>query len=85
MRGTGLYGFHFSFREEDYPRVCGEQSPLFLYIPYTPGLPPRMRGIVHKNLSDHMERGITPAYAGNRLYGSIFKSSKLARMFPKIH
>lgn len=25
-----------------------------------------MRGIVHKNLSDHMERGITPAYAGNR-------------------
>lgn len=24
MRGTGLYGFHFSFREEDYPRVCGE-------------------------------------------------------------
>jgi hypothetical protein len=44
-----------------------------------------MRGIVHKNLSDHMERGITPAYAGNRLYGSIFKSSKLARMFPKIH
>ena len=28
---------------------------------------------------------ITPAYAGNRLYGSIFKSSKIARMFPKIH
>lgn len=26
-----------------------------------------MRGIVHKNLSDHMERGITPAYAGNRM------------------
>lgn len=27
-----------------------------------------MRGIVHKNLSDHMERGITPAYAGNSFW-----------------
>lgn len=44
-----------------------------------------MRGIVEAAGSAPVRRRITPAYAGNRLYGSIFKSSKLARMFPKIH
>lgn len=44
-----------------------------------------MRGIVERGDKVGYAVGITPAYAGNRLYGSIFKSSRLARMFPKIH
>ena len=44
-----------------------------------------MRGIVQSAMLEASRIGITPAYAGNRLYCSIVKSSRFARMFPKIH
>ena len=52
----------------DHPRVCGEklfQSPL-LRLPL--GSPPRVQGKVLKELIALLFHGITPAYAGKRLW-----------------
>ena len=52
----------------DHPRVCGEK--LLLYSRYKPckGSPPRMRGKDHRAGGIGGAVGITPAYAGKRVY-----------------
>ena len=48
----------------DHPRVCGEKNSSRTWPPCGVGSPPRMRGKVGVALSQFVDIGITPAYAG---------------------
>ena len=56
---------------EDHPRVCGEESQVLDYEVRKEGSPPRMRGRARTMKIDGKKLGITPAYAGKRLNGSL--------------
>ena len=55
----------------DHPRVCGEESFGCSCCVPSMGSPPRMRGRVVVGLAAFLASGITPAYAGKRLNGSL--------------
>ena len=56
------------FTSWDHPRVCGEKCFGFVHRLAVYGSPPRMRGKVARSVFDRFPTGITPAYAGKRLY-----------------
>ena len=49
---------------EDHPRLCGEKCLLLHFLWCRLGSPPPMRGKVGHAGENHVEFGITPAYAG---------------------
>ena len=53
---------------EDHPRVCGEKNVKMLKSKWKLGSPPRMRGKGPAMSPGHITCGITPAYAGKRLF-----------------
>ena len=53
---------------KDHPRVCGEKISVKFCCTSASGSPPRMRGKVAVSLVLILAAGITPAYAGNRLW-----------------
>ena len=54
----------------DHPRVCGEKFSSCRKPSSVPGSPPRMRGKGHRAGAARRRAGITPAYAGKRLFRS---------------
>ena len=52
----------------DHPRVCGEKPPFHSSMASSPGSPPRMRGKACPQPRQTREPGITPAYAGKRIF-----------------
>ena len=52
----------------DHPRVCGEKYTVVPGYPFTMGSPPRMRGKEINFCTILGKMGITPAYAGKRLW-----------------
>ena len=52
----------------DHPRVCGEKPARLTAKAPAGGSPPRMRGKVHCSTRVSIHHGITPAYAGKRLW-----------------
>ena len=52
----------------DHPRICGEKAEMGGFIPRFSGSPPRMRGKVLPDRGRVLGVGITPAYAGKRLW-----------------
>ena len=52
-------------KQEDHPRVCGEQPRIFFRLALQEGSPPRVRGTGRQHRCDGAGRGITPACAGN--------------------
>ena len=48
----------------DHPRVCGENVDLVLFLLYTGGSPPRVRGKLTHNVFNELSVRITPACAG---------------------
>lgn len=85
MRGIGVAVFHVPLDFRITPAYAGNRQIAPVTNLQTAGLPLRMRGIEWSSLSCLLWARITPAYTGNRLYCSIVKSSRFARMFPKIH
>ena len=68
MRGKVLRHFFHKLRIGDHPRLCGEKLLILCTSCNRKGSPPPMRGKVY-NLSGTVDRtGITPAYAGKRLW-----------------
>ena len=53
-------------RNQDHPRVCGEEGEGSAQLPQSGGSPPRMRGRVLAAGLDNLIDRITPAYAGKR-------------------
>ena len=59
----------FSDRQtEDHPRVCGEKLIMPAGTAWLKGSPPRMRGKAGLHYNAVFTGGITPAYAGKRIY-----------------
>ena len=54
------------FRPTDHPRVCGEKLMRRRANGEETGSPPRMRGKAYLYVCPDRQRGITPAYAGER-------------------
>ena len=54
----------------DHPRVCGEKHSLVVALRLHLGSPPRMRGKGRQRRQELVWTGITPAYAGKRLFAS---------------
>ena len=52
-------------RTWDHPRTCGEQFQYFVKFPDPAGSPPHMRGTELLTDSSNIDKGITPAHAGN--------------------
>ena len=52
------------FLPQDHPRVCGEKQRGVKDMKAAGGSPPRMRGKVRYEVREHVQAGITPAYAG---------------------
>ena len=52
----------------DHPRICGEKTSPSITPPKILGSPPRMRGKGRAARLHHLIDGITPAYAGKRLW-----------------
>ena len=52
----------------DHPRVCGEKSDFVIFARPAQGSPPRMRGKGRPAQGGTPATGITPAYAGKRMY-----------------
>ena len=52
----------------DHPRMCGEKSLVMRWMSRSMGSPPRVRGKAGYLAIKRMDEGITPAYAGKRLY-----------------
>ena len=60
------------FRDEkDHPRVCGEKQIKTAFTNESEGSPPRMRGKGGRAGTAVQAHGITPAYAGKRMIGSL--------------
>ena len=53
---------------EDHPRVCGEKADEMCDQFIKEGSPPRMRGKAYRCRKLTRNTGITPAYAGKRVY-----------------
>ena len=53
---------------EDHPRLCGEKSVWHDDTHSVPGSPPPMRGKVLRGSMIRRMSGITPAYAGKRIF-----------------
>ena len=51
--------------QKDHPRVCGEQASVIFQRLQHKGSPPRVRGTVLCQVMQFLNRGITPACAGN--------------------
>ena len=69
--GKSSFPAALSAPARDHPRVCGEEL-LVLHTSFLiPGSPPRMRGRVNSGAIHEFRSGITPAYAGKRLNGSL--------------
>ena len=62
--------------EEDHPRGCGEYFAGCTVCIHRLGSPPRVRGIHVKTLTRSEAAGITPAGAGNTIYGMDVKGHK---------
>ena len=60
----------------DHPRVCGEKSLIPALPLHVVGSPPRMRGKVPCRSAAGRAGGITPAYAGKRLFESQHQTPK---------
>ena len=54
-------------RQQDHPRVCGENASNVLILPSLIGSPPRVRGKLSPHSASHSEFRITPACAGKTL------------------
>ena len=54
--------------QRDHPRVCGEKRPVPAGLMLLAGSPPRMRGKGNRPAFPPAGGGITPAYAGKRLF-----------------
>ena len=55
----------------DHPRLCGEKARQVLKLDKEEGSPPPMRGKAQCPYKPHGACGITPAYAGKRVYAMI--------------
>ena len=56
--------------QRDHPRVCGEKAGLPTVPAVGTGSPPRMRGKGGFNGNVFSDLGITPAYAGKRIFAA---------------
>ena len=56
------------FTQKDHPRLCGEKDDKQLRVPSMTGSPPPMRGKVIDFCPAVWAVGITPAYAGKRIF-----------------
>ena len=54
----------------DHPRLCGEKARSNHFAPRNPGSPPPMRGKAACTAGSVHGKGITPAYAGKRIFCS---------------
>ena len=54
--------------KQDHPRLCGEKFVQHLQSHLYTGSPPPMRGKAHTMAGDDFHSGITPAYAGKRIF-----------------
>ena len=52
----------------DHPRLCGEKFSYFFFVCFFLGSPPPMRGKEILPIAMILLDGITPAYAGKRMY-----------------
>ena len=66
----------------DHPRVCGEKLQNPRFPRRGSGSPPRMRGKGYDRPPYTLPRGITPAYAGKRLFSLLL--SRLSRDHPRV-
>ena len=66
----------------DHPRVCGEKAYSSVIAGSLWGSPPRMRGKGTRDLAHCALNGITPAYAGKRMYA--LASGQRARDHPRV-
>ena len=66
----------------DHPRVCGEKAPSLSGCGSCQGSPPRMRGKVTLLYALADKEGITPAYAGKRLYDQML--AQAGRDHPRV-
>ena len=66
--GNSCPGGRFHYRDQDHPRVCGEQCYLSEQQWRYKGSPPRVRGTGLSVVAIHSDEGITPACAGNSPY-----------------
>lgn len=70
MRGKRSAKPLHSYNSWDHPRVCGEKGDGSSAAAAEPGSPPRMRGKVLLSPFFQPMPGITPAYAGKRVFAS---------------
>ena len=68
MRGKVSFPSYGIAFDRDHPRVCGEKRAVPLATPVRVGSPPRMRGKAAYTRNSGRTAGITPAYAGKRLW-----------------
>ena len=61
-------------KHEDHPRLCGEKSVFFATNRGTKGSPPPMRGKATTTARIPTGSGITPAYAGKRVFLNVLIS-----------
>ena len=59
-----------TFTRQDHPRVCGEKPIFPSGAASTVGSPPRVWGKEENLAEDTLPTGITPAYAGKRIWNS---------------
>ena len=71
MRGKALTPEHFSQRTKDHPRLCGEKPYFYDAVTQRVGSPPPMRGKDHAGVDSVDDLGITPAYAGKRVFAMV--------------
>ena len=66
--GKSLRFLRACLRRRDHPRVCGEKISASAIIKIARGSPPRMRGKAQHHRPVVHRHGITPAYAGKRVW-----------------
>ena len=66
--GKSSTSYRWKSGKRDHPRVCGEKPPPTRFFFPVMGSPPRMRGKVPQFANLGEQPGITPAYAGKRLF-----------------
>ena len=74
--GKSGRGSQKSASREDHPRLCGEKRTIKESSVLVPGSPPPMRGKVAGEHINEIRAGITPAYAGKRLYAGTKRKGK---------
>ena len=79
-KSYGYYTIEVSF--QDHPRLCGEKVFPAVQPIQISGSPPPMRGKVQNCFRSLCSVGITPAYAGKRIFCKRFK--RVARDHPRL-